>query len=95
MLSEKQLARLQLPIGNLTKAQVREIAASLSLQTAGKADSQDVCFVPNGRYGDVVRRLRPGAIDAGSGSSDGMPNRISRDETQGATMTTAQNLWRN
>ena len=33
---------------------------------AEKPDSQDICFVPNGRYGDVVRRLRPGAVDAGN-----------------------------
>jgi tRNA-specific 2-thiouridylase len=35
------------------------------LAVSEKPDSQDICFVPNGRYGDVVRRLRPGAIDAG------------------------------
>ena len=51
MLNEAQLARLKLPIGNLTKEKVREIAASLSLQTAEKADSQDVCFISRTKGG--------------------------------------------
>ena len=76
MLSEKQLARLQLPIGNLTKAQVREIAASLSLQTAGKADSQDVCFISRTKGGrqrflEQYMTMTPGQV------IDSQGNRIS------------------
>ena len=41
------------------------MARKFGLAVAEKPDSQDICFVPNGRYGDVVRRLRPGAVDAG------------------------------
>ena len=76
MLSEKQLARLQLPIGNLTKHQVREIAASLSLQTAGKADSQDVCFISRTKGGrqrflEQYMTMTPGQV------IDSQGNRIS------------------
>ena len=73
MLSEKQLARLQLPIGNLTKHQVREIAASLSLQTAGKADSQDVCFISRTKGGrqrflEQYMTMTPGQVIDSQGS---------------------------
>ena len=76
MLSEKQLARLKLPIGNLTKHQVREIAASLSLQTAGKADSQDVCFISRTKGGrqrflEQYMTMTPGQV------IDSQGNRIS------------------
>ena len=76
MLSEKQLARLQLPIGNLTKHQVREIAASLSLQAAGKADSQDVCFISRTKGGrqrflEQYMTMTPGQV------IDSQGNRIS------------------
>ena len=76
MLSEKQLARLRLPIGNLTKHQVREIAASLSLQTAGKADSQDVCFISRTKGGrqrflEQYMTMTPGQV------IDSQGNRIS------------------
>ncbi len=45
MLSQAQLARIRLPIGDLTKAEVRAIATRLGLRTAAKPDSQDVCFI--------------------------------------------------
>jgi tRNA-specific 2-thiouridylase len=60
-----QLAQLSFPLGDLPKAQVREIARELQLSTADKQDSQDICFVPQGRYADVVRKMRPGANDPG------------------------------
>ncbi len=47
MLTERALARLLLPVGEMTKAEVRRIAAGLGLRTAGKPDSQDVCFIPS------------------------------------------------
>jgi tRNA-specific 2-thiouridylase len=48
MLGPEQLAHLLLPVGELTKAEVRERAGALGLRTAAKADSQDVCFIPRG-----------------------------------------------
>ena len=45
----------------MDKAQTRKAAAALGLQVAAKPDSQDICFVPAGKYTDVVRKLRPGA----------------------------------
>ena len=60
-----QLERLRFPLGGLTKAEVRQAAIDLGLAIADKADSQDICFVPEGRYADVIERLRPGASEAG------------------------------
>lgn len=60
-----QLERLRFPLGDMTKADVREAARSLGLDIADKADSQDICFVPEGRYADVIERLRPGAAAPG------------------------------
>jgi tRNA-uridine 2-sulfurtransferase len=66
MLGQAELAQVLLPIGELTKAQVRELAAAAGLPTAGKPDSQDVCFVPraSGRAGFLGSRiaLRPGRV---------------------------------
>lgn len=56
-----QLARLAFPLGGLEKADVRRLAGHFGLRVAAKPDSQDICFVPNGDYRSVVRRLRPGA----------------------------------
>ena len=44
---------------------VREIAQAMGLEVAAKPDSQDICFVPTGKYADVVAKLRPGAIEPG------------------------------
>ena len=60
-----QLARLRFPLGRLPKPQVRELAAAFGLAVADKADSQDICFVPNGRYTDLIRKLRPDALAPG------------------------------
>ena len=49
----------------MPKSRVRELADELGLRVAAKPDSQDICFVPNGRYQDVVEKLRPGAIEPG------------------------------
>ncbi|MEC7844601.1 MAG: tRNA 2-thiouridine(34) synthase MnmA [Actinomycetota bacterium] len=51
MLTQDQLQKLRFPIGTMTKKQVREKANALSLQTAGKADSQDVCFISRTKGG--------------------------------------------
>jgi tRNA-specific 2-thiouridylase len=60
-----QLAYLRFPLGGLEKPDVRRAAAGLGLAVADKPDSQDICFVPEGRYTTVIDRLRPGAAGAG------------------------------
>ena len=60
-----QLDYLRFPLGGLPKARVRAIAAELGLGVAGKPDSQDICFVPDGDYGALVRKLRPAAAAGG------------------------------
>src|SRR3954451_19147746 len=61
----EQLAMLRFPLGERDKAETRALARDLGLSVADKADSQDICFVPQGRYGDLIERLRPGAAKAG------------------------------
>ncbi|MEX2644598.1 MAG: tRNA 2-thiouridine(34) synthase MnmA [Acetobacterales bacterium] len=61
----EQLAFLRFPLGGMEKEEVRRHAARFGLPVAGKPDSQDICFVPNGRYSDLLRRLRPGAAEPG------------------------------
>ena len=60
-----QLDWLEFPLGAYQKAQVRALARNLELPVADKSDSQDICFVPQGRYTSIVERLRPGAAEAG------------------------------
>jgi tRNA-specific 2-thiouridylase len=60
-----QLDFLRFPLGGLPKPLVREIAADLGLPVAAKPDSQDICFVPNGDYAAVVRKVRPEAARPG------------------------------
>ena len=49
-LGQKELQHLLLPLGNLRKVEVRELAAKLSLPVSAKRDSQDVCFIPDNDY---------------------------------------------
>jgi tRNA-specific 2-thiouridylase len=63
--TREQLARLRFPLGALPKSRTRELAAELGLSVAEKPDSQDICFVPDGRYADVIERLKPGAVRPG------------------------------
>jgi len=60
-----QLDLLRFPLGAMTKNEVRDHARRFDLVVSDKPDSQDICFVPNGRYADVVAKLRPGAIEPG------------------------------
>ena len=60
-----QLDYLRFPLGGMDKDETRNHAKRFGLGIHDKPDSQDICFVPNGRYGDVVRRLRPGAVEPG------------------------------
>jgi tRNA-specific 2-thiouridylase len=63
--TREQIDFLRFPLGDLTKAETRELARRFALPVAEKPDSQDICFVPTGRYADVIERLRPGASAAG------------------------------
>ena len=63
--TKEQLSFLRFPLGGLPKAEVRRLAARFDLPVADKPDSQDICFVPTGRYGDVIERLHPGAASPG------------------------------
>jgi tRNA-uridine 2-sulfurtransferase len=53
-LTQQQLARTMFPLGELTKAEVRELARSMDLAVASKGDSQEICFVPNGDYAQFL-----------------------------------------
>ena len=55
-LNQQQLSHIRFPLGELTKAEVREIAESKGLITARKRDSQDICFVPDGDYAAFLQR---------------------------------------
>ena len=59
--TEAQLGYLRFPLGGMQKTDVRVIAAELGLGVAAKPDSQDICFVPDGDYAGLVRKLRPDA----------------------------------
>ena len=59
--TQSQLNYLRFPLGGMPKPQVRAIAQELGLIVAMKPDSQDICFVPDGDYASVVRKIRPDA----------------------------------
>lgn len=63
--TSEQLDYLRFPLGAMPKPQVREIAQQLGLVVANKPDSQDICFVPEGDYASVVRKIRPEADSDG------------------------------
>jgi tRNA-uridine 2-sulfurtransferase len=60
-----QLDYLRFPLGDMTKPEVREHARRFGLEVADKHDSQDICFVPTGRYTDIISRLKPNAMEPG------------------------------
>lgn len=60
-----QLAFLRFPLGDRTKPEIRALGHRLGVPVADKPDSQDICFVPSGRYAALVERLRPGAAEPG------------------------------
>ncbi|MBV8923812.1 MAG: tRNA 2-thiouridine(34) synthase MnmA [Bradyrhizobium sp.] len=63
--TRQQLEYLRFPLGEMSKPEVREHARRLGLEVADKHDSQDICFVPTGRYTDIISRLRPKAMEPG------------------------------
>ena len=56
MLTQDQLAHTLFPLGGLHKTEVRQIAEAHGLVNARKHDSQDICFVPDGKYADFIER---------------------------------------
>lgn len=63
--TQDQLDYLRFPLGGMPKPEVRRIAEELGLAVAMKPDSQDICFVPDGDYAKIVRKIRPDADDIG------------------------------
>ena len=57
--TQEQLDFLRFPLAQMGKDEIRDYAAALGLMVADKPDSQDICFVPNGDYAGVIKRLRP------------------------------------
>lgn len=64
-LTQNQLDRLLFPLGELTKAEVREIAESLGLEAAHKSESQDICFIPDGDYAAFLEKTMGVPREAG------------------------------
>jgi len=57
--TQDQLDYLRFPLGDLPKSETRRLAVEAGLVVADKPDSQDICFVPDGDYAGLVKRLRP------------------------------------
>jgi tRNA-specific 2-thiouridylase len=63
--TQSQLDYLRFPLGRIYKPLTRQIATALGLSVAEKPDSQDICFVPDGRYAGLIAKLRPDAMESG------------------------------
>jgi len=63
--TQDQVDYVRFPLGGMSKPEVRQAAEQMGLAIADKADSQDICFVPQGRYSDVIAKLRPDAAEPG------------------------------
>ena len=63
--TREQLEYLRFPLGGMSKARTRELAREMGLEVADKHDSQDICFVPGGRYVDVIAKIHPEAMRPG------------------------------
>ena len=63
--TQEQVDYLRFPLGGLSKPEVRALAGEMGLEIAGKADSQDICFVPQGKYTDIIAKLKPEASTPG------------------------------
>ena len=63
--TQEQLDYLHFPLGGLIKSQTRELAEYFGLIVSDKPDSQDICFVPDGKYSDVIIKKRPDALKEG------------------------------
>jgi len=65
MLTQKELARTRFPVGELTKKQVRAVAAGMGLRTALKPESMDICFVGSRDYRGFLRDVAPEVFEPG------------------------------
>ncbi|HVM38178.1 MAG TPA: tRNA 2-thiouridine(34) synthase MnmA [Sphingomicrobium sp.] len=72
--TREQLDFLRFPLGDLPKSEVRRLAAQARLGVAAKPDSQDICFVPDGDYAGLVKKLRPAT--AAPGEIVGLDGRV-------------------
>ncbi len=63
--TQEQIDYLRFPLGGLSKAETRQLAQEMGLVVAKKADSQDICFVPQGKYTDIINKLKPNAALVG------------------------------
>lgn len=63
--TQEQLDYLMFPLGGISKDQTRQLALKAGLEIADKPDSQDICFVPNGNYRDIINKIRPQASSPG------------------------------
>ncbi len=63
--TQEQLDYLMFPLGGYNKDETRALAQEFNLEVADKPDSQDICFVPNGNYRDVINKVRPNASKPG------------------------------
>ncbi|WP_019173844.1 tRNA 2-thiouridine(34) synthase MnmA [Pseudaminobacter salicylatoxidans] len=63
--TQEQIDYLRFPLGGMSKPEVRAIAERLGLSVANKHDSQDICFVPQGKYSDIIAKLKPTAATPG------------------------------
>jgi tRNA-specific 2-thiouridylase len=82
-MGQEQLEATLFPLGRLTKDEVRQVAYAKGLPVAQKPESQEICFVPDGRYADFVakqapERIRPGAIRDESGQEIGRHEGVHR-----------------
>lgn len=63
--TQEQLDFLRFPLGDVPKEETRRMAEDMGLDIAAKPDSQDICFVPQGKYADIIAKLRPSAGEPG------------------------------
>jgi tRNA-specific 2-thiouridylase len=63
--TKEQLDFLKFPLGSFTKEETRALAEKYDLKVAKKPESQDICFVPNGNYAEIIKRLRPESYNTG------------------------------
>ncbi len=64
-LTQDQLSMTMFPLGEMTKTEVRDIAARAGFASANKPESQDICFVPDGDYAGFIERFAPGSVIPG------------------------------
>lgn len=77
-LTQQQIARTLFPLGALSKAEVRSIAEQIGLPAAKRPDSQEICFVPDGSYADLIAAEHPEALPAPGDFVDQAGNVVGR-----------------